>query len=80
MYNVTMRRVRVTTVEAVLNITNVCFYSCLSYPACAELYCRMWPAPLYHCSAHYLINGTIFRTKKVNKHKMCVLIFSTTFV
>jgi hypothetical protein len=28
---------------------------------------------------HYLINGTVFE-KKVTKHKMCVLIFSTTFV
>jgi len=30
---------------------------------------------------HYLINGTIFGgEKKVTQHKVCVLIFSTTFV
>jgi len=29
---------------------------------------------------HYLINGTIFENKNVTEHKMCVLIFSTTFV
>ena len=28
---------------------------------------------------HYLINGTIFE-KKATEHKMCVLIFSTSFV
>ena len=31
--------------------------------------------------SHYLINGTIFATtKKVTEHKMCVLIFCTTFM
>ena len=30
--------------------------------------------------SHYLINGTILVKKKVIEHKMCVLIFSTTFV
>ena len=29
---------------------------------------------------HYLINGTIFEKKNVTEHKMCVLIFSATFV
>ena len=28
--------------------------------------------------SHYLINVTIFEKKKAVKHKMCVLIFSTT--
>ena len=28
---------------------------------------------------HYLINGTILE-KKVTEHKMCVLIFCTTFI
>ena len=31
-------------------------------------------------SPHYLSNGTIFEKKKNTEHKMCVLIFSTTFV
>jgi len=40
----------------------------------------LWSAPLHNTFfPHYLINGTIFE-KKVTEHKMCVLIFSTTFV
>ena len=40
-----------------------------------------WPT-LQFFFPHYLINGTIFgkRKKKVIEHKLCVLIFSTTFV
>ena len=30
-------------------------------------------------TTHYIINGTIFEIKAI-VHKMCVLIFSTTFV
>jgi len=37
------------------------------------------PAPLCNTFSLYLTNGTIFE-KKVTGHKMCVLIFSTTFV
>jgi hypothetical protein len=33
---------------------------------------------LYHIFQHYLINGTIFGEKDIG-HKMCGLIFSTTF-
>jgi hypothetical protein len=29
---------------------------------------------------HFLTNGKIFEIKKVTEHKMCVLIFSATFV
>jgi hypothetical protein len=29
---------------------------------------------------HYVINGTIFEKEKATEHKMCVLIFPTTFV
>jgi hypothetical protein len=51
-FNVTLRRVRVTifAVEKhqVLNVTNACLLSYLSYPACkshlsgAVLYCHVW--------------------------------------
>jgi hypothetical protein len=64
---------------------SVCLYSCLSCPAyksylfCAVLYCHLWPFWFYHIFQYYLINGTIFG-KKVIEHKMCVLIFSTTYV
>jgi len=29
---------------------------------------------------HFLINGSIFRKKKVTEHNMCILIFSTAVV
>jgi len=41
-------------------------------------YFHLGPAPFYNIFPHYTINGTI--KKKVTEHKMCVLIFSTTFV
>ena len=28
--------------------------------ACAVLYCRLWPTPLYHVFPHFLINVTVF--------------------
>jgi hypothetical protein len=51
------------------------------YPACNARapYCHLCPAPLYNIFPHYLINGAIFG-KKIYEHKMCVLIFCTTFV
>jgi hypothetical protein len=39
--------------------------------------CHLWLVQLYNIFPHYLINGTF---KKVIAYKMCVLIFSTTFV
>jgi len=49
----------------------------------AALYCHLWPVPRYTIFfLHYLINGTIFE-KNIYiflERKMCVLIFSTTFV
>jgi hypothetical protein len=65
-------------------------YSCPSHTACTvhllytALYCHVWPIWLYHIFPHYLMNGIIFEKKKKKKIniecKMCVLIFSTTFV
>jgi len=51
-----------------------------TYPACNAHapYCHWFPAQLYIIFPH-IINGTIFK-KKVIEHKMCVLIFSATFV
>ena len=59
----------------------VCVCS-LMYPACNahEPYCHLRPVRVYNIFPHYLINVTILRKKKVTEHKMCVLIFSTTFV
>jgi hypothetical protein len=48
--------------------------------ASAVLYPSLWPVWIYHIFPHYLINGTIFEKKKVFEYKMCVLVFSTTFV
>jgi hypothetical protein len=54
------------------------------YPACNAHapYCHLWPHRLYDIFPHYLINDTIFEggKKRVTERKMCVLIFSTTFV
>ena len=81
-----MRRVRVTTVAEVVNITSVCFYCCLSYPARAELYCHLWPVRLYRIFSTLSHKWNDFRGVGVGEgggvpeHKMCVLSFSTTFV
>jgi hypothetical protein len=64
---------------------SVCLYSSLNYVACKShilciiLYCHVLPLSLCHIFPHYLTNGTVFG-KKVIEYKMCVLIFSTTFV
>jgi len=60
--------------------TCVCISS-LRYTACNAHapYCHVWPALLYNIFPHYLIKDKIFE-KKVTENKMCVLIFSTTFV
>jgi hypothetical protein len=82
-YNVIFRRIHATifAVERqwVLRIPSVCSRW---YPACNAHapYSHMLPAPLYMVFQHYLINGTIFERKKVIEQKMCVVIFSTTFI
>jgi len=48
--------------------------------ACASLYfCHLWLLISYHIFPHYIIDGTIFG-KKVIERRMCVLIFSAAFV
>jgi hypothetical protein len=54
--------------QQVLNLTIVCLYSSLSYPACkphlcAMLCCHLWPVWIYHIFPHYHINGRIFEGK-----------------
>jgi hypothetical protein len=41
-------------------------------------YCYLWPVRLHCIFPHYLIKGKISRKKF--EHKMCILIFYTTFV
>jgi hypothetical protein len=48
--------------------------------ACAVVKCHLWPVWLCHIFLHYFIFDTIFGKKKVTEHKMCVLLFSTTFI
>jgi hypothetical protein len=55
----------------------------LGHPACNTQapYCHQWPAPLYNIFPRYLVIDTIFGGGgRVKEHKMCVFIFSTTFV
>ena len=51
----------------------------LANPACDAPPYYFRPLWLHHIFRHYLIKGTIFG-KRVTEHKMCVLIFSTTFI
>jgi len=54
------------------------------YPACNQLAscCHLWPVRFYNIFFFplYLTNDTTFEKENVIEHKMCVLIFSTTFV
>jgi hypothetical protein len=82
--NVTLRRVRATIVavgkQLLLHNLSMCICN-FKYPACNAHapYCHLWPAPVYTIFPHYLINGTIFENKLLNK-KVCVLFFYISFV
>ena len=43
-------------------------------------YSHLFPAPLYPIFSTLSHKSNDFRKKKITEHKMCVLIFSTTFV
>jgi len=86
-YNMTLRWVGVTIVavgkQQGLNVINACLYSCFSYLECklhlfcTKLYCHLWPVWLYliFTLSH---KGPNFQTSFF-EHRICVLIFSTTF-
>jgi hypothetical protein len=76
-FNVTLKRVRVTIV-AVEN-QEVCVFVALVMQHAKRMRHHLRSTLVYSIFPHYLIKGTIFG-KKVIEHKMCVLIFSTTFV
>ena len=85
MYNVTLRRVRVTTVACgkAISITySVCVSVALVIRHAMRVrlivICGLAGCTIFF--PQYLINGTIFGSKNFFEHKMCVLIFSTTFV
>ena len=81
-------RVKATSRRVLANIVAV-EKQCVPYSECISvalviqqarlLYCHLWPHICNIFFPHYLINGTVFG-KIVTEHKMCVLIFSTTFV
>ena len=87
MYNVTLRRVRVTTVvrgkQSVSNIMTACLHSFLRNPvnkshlSCIVLSCHLWPVWKYDIFPLYLINSTIVG-KKIEQ-RICVLKFYTNF-
>ena len=56
-------------------------FSSLIYPASnahVPPYCHPWPVQLNNIFSHNLINAT--KKKKLTEQRMCVLIFSTTFI
>jgi len=81
-YSVTMTCLRVTTVALEMSFTQL---KCVSVALVIQHALRMRHIAICGLPRstiffpHYLINGTIFG-KKVTEHKMCVLIFCTTFV
>jgi hypothetical protein len=60
---------------------NVCLFALVTQHAMRMRRTVMSPVACLILShvPHYLINGTVFE-KNVTEHKMCVLIFCTTFV
>jgi hypothetical protein len=85
LYNITLRNVRAKIVVVKSNKCYIFWVYVFSvkYPAynAHAPYPHMWAVRLYNICSHYLINGTILGGKnRVIEHKMCVLIFSTTFV
>jgi len=95
-YNVTLRRVRVTIVvvekQSVLHILCVCVCVCVCVcrvdlgiqHAMRMRHIVICGLPGFTIFYHNLINGHNFppppKKKNVTKHKMYVLIFSTTFI
>jgi len=68
--------------QKIFNITNVRLYSGVGHPACiahasyCTVICGLCGSTIFF---HIISNGTVYG-KKVNEHKMCVFIFSTTFL
>jgi len=62
-----------------IKYSNACLKTCLSSMKCACAILSSVASPALNTFPHYLIKGTIYE-KKVVEHKMCVWIFSTTFV
>jgi len=68
------------------NYESMCLYFYLGYlagkslPFYVALYCHVWLLWLYHIFQYYLIQGSIFKKKKIIKHKIQYLIFSKKFI
>jgi len=78
-----MKSVHVGNLLLRWKIANIIYSECLfvatSMQCACAVYFHLWPVWLFHIFPRYLINGTIFE-RKVSDKKICVLIFSTTFV
>jgi len=94
-YNVTSIRATIFVVEKQYLLYSMSFFFtlmtryllwvcvCSLYPASNvhALYCLLWPARFHNIFPYYLTHDNIYDEKKnVIEHKMCVFIFSTTFV
>jgi hypothetical protein len=68
-------------VQGVLHNLSVCICS-LRYPAriAHEPIFRLWLSAALQYSSTFSHKRHVFRKKKIIEHRMCVLIFSTTFV
>jgi hypothetical protein len=62
-----------------LNITSVCLWSCLTYPADKSHLSSSVASTALQYFSTLTHNSIIFKTKKEIEHEMSVLIFSTTF-
>ena len=63
--------------RAFVCVRGVSYHSCNKHAP----YSHLWPALLYNIFPHFIKKARFSKKKKKDaEHKMCVLIFSTTFV
>jgi hypothetical protein len=71
------------TIVAMERAPSITYSECVALVTCMQSACailnfHIWPIRPYNIFPRGLINDTVL-VKKIMEHKMCVLIFSTTF-